>query len=294
MKVKLQRSVAIQKRKEMLQFGQKQKLEVIKTVDFGAYLGTEEEKVLLPAKQVPKGCRVGDEIEVFLYKDSEDRPIATTREPKMTLGEVALLKVKDITRIGAFLDWGLERDLFLPFKEQTKELHKGEEILAALYIDKSDRLAATMKIYPYLPTGGDFAKDQEVQGRVYEISRNFGAFVAIDDQYQGLIPAKQLFGEQKVHVGDWITARVSDVHEDGKVDLDLRQKAYLQMDEDAERILELLQQKGGKLPIGDKSSPAEIIELTGMSKNQFKRAIGHLYKEHQVMLEAKEVRLVKG
>jgi len=294
LKVKLQRSVAIQKRKEMLQFGQKQKLEVIKTVDFGAYLGTEEEKVLLPAKQVPKGCRVGDEIEVFLYKDSEDRPIATTREPKMTLGEVALLKVKDITRIGAFLDWGLERDLFLPFKEQTKELHKGEEILAALYIDKSDRLAATMKIYPYLPTGGDFAKDQEVQGRVYEISRNFGAFVAIDDQYQGLIPAKQLFGEQKVHVGDWITARVSDVHEDGKVDLDLRQKAYLQMDEDAERILELLQQKGGKLPIGDKSSPAEIIELTGMSKNQFKRAIGHLYKEHQVMLEAKEVRLVKG
>lgn len=290
----MQRSVAIQKRKEMLQFGQKQKLEVIKTVDFGAYLGTEEEKVLLPAKQVPEGCRVGDEIEVFLYKDSEDRPIATTREPKMTLGEVALLKVKDITRIGAFLDWGLERDLFLPFKEQTKELHKGEEILAALYIDKSDRLAATMKIYPYLPTGGDFAKDQEVQGRVYEISRNFGAFVAIDDQYQGLIPAKQLFGEQKVHVGDWITARVSIVHEDGKVDLDLRQKAYLQMDEDAERILELLQQKGGKLPIGDKSSPAEIIEITGMSKNQFKRAIGHLYKEHQVTLEAKEVRLVKG
>lgn len=290
----MQRSVAIQKRKEMLQFGQKQKLEVIKTVDFGAYLGTEEEKVLLPAKQVPEGCRVGDEIEVFLYKDSEDRPIATTREPKMTLGEVALLKVKDITRIGAFLDWGLERDLFLPFKEQTKELHKGEEILAALYIDKSDRLAATMKIYPYLPTGGDFAKDQEVQGRVYEISRNFGAFVAIEDQYQGLIPAKQLFGEQKVHVGDWITARVSDVHEDGKVDLDLRQKAYLQMDEDAERILELLQQKGGKLPIGDKSSPAEIIEITGMSKNQFKRAIGHLYKEHQVTLEAKEVRLVKG
>ncbi|MBR1849095.1 MAG: S1 RNA-binding domain-containing protein [Lachnospiraceae bacterium] len=278
----------------MLQFGQKQKLEVIKTVDFGAYLGTEEEKVLLPAKQVPEGCRVGDEIEVFLYKDSEDRPIATTREPKMTLGEVALLKVKDITRIGAFLDWGLERDLFLPFKEQTKELHKGEEILAALYIDKSDRLAATMKIYPYLPAGGDFAKDQEVQGRVYEISRNFGAFVAIDDQYQGLIPAKQLFGEQKVHVGDWITARVSIVHEDGKVDLDLRQKAYLQMDEDAERILELLQQKGGKLPIGDKSSPAEIIEITGMSKNQFKRAIGHLYKEHQVTLEAKEVRLVKG
>ena len=278
----------------MLQFGQKQKLEVIKTVDFGAYLGTEEAKVLLPAKQVPEGCRVGDEIEVFLYKDSEDRPIATTREPKMTLGKVALLKVKDITRIGAFLDWGLERDLFLPFKEQTKELHKGEEILAALYIDKSDRLAATMKIYPYLPTGGDFAKDQEVQGRVYEISRNFGAFVAIEDQYQGLIPAKQLFGEQKVHVGDWITARVSIVHEDGKVDLDLRQKAYLQMDEDAERILELLQQKGGKLPSGDKSSPAEIIEITGMSKNQFKRAIGHLYKEHQVTLEAKEVRLVKG
>ena len=149
---------------------------------------------------------------------------ATTREPKLQLGKVALLTVKDMTKIGAFLDWGLERDLLLPFREMTGEINPGDQVLAALYVDKSDRLAATMKIYHYLEKGGSFQKEQEVTGRVYEISDNFGAFVAIEDRYSALIPTKQLFGNPP-KVGDIIKARVTAIKGDGKIDLAVREKA---------------------------------------------------------------------
>lgn len=136
----------------MLRLGEKQSLKIVKKVDFGVYLAEAEgeEKVLLPKKEVPEGSQVGDELEIFLYKDSKDRLIATTREPKVMLGKFALLKVKEVSRIGAFLDWGLDKDLLLPFKEQTRKVREGEECLAALYIDKSSRLCATMNVYPYL------------------------------------------------------------------------------------------------------------------------------------------------
>ncbi len=274
-----------------LELGKKQTLPVYKTVDFGIYLGDENDRVLLPAAQVPENTKVGDELEVFLYKDSDDRLIATTREPKLQLGKVALLTVKDMTKIGAFLDWGLERDLLLPFREMTGEINPGDQVLAALYVDKSDRLAATMKIYHYLEKGGSFQKEQEVTGRVYEISDNFGAFVAIEDRYSALIPTKQLFGNPP-KVGDIITARVTAIKGDGKIDLAIREKAYLQMDSDAEKLLELLQKAGGALEIGDKSDPERIRSLTGMSKNEFKRAAGRLYKEKKVEIGCDAIKLV--
>ncbi len=274
-----------------LELGKKQTLPVYKTVDFGIYLGDEAERVLLPAAQVPDDIKVGDELEVFLYKDSDDRLIATTKEPKLELGKVALLTVKDMTKIGAFLDWGLERDLLLPFREMTGEINAGDSVLAALYVDKSGRLAATMKIYHYLEKGGSFTKEQEVTGRVYEISDNFGAFVAIDDRYSALIPTKQLFGNPP-KVGDIIKARVTAVKADGKIDLAIREKAYLQMDSDAEKLLELLKKAGGALEIGDKSDPERIREVTGMSKNEFKRAAGRLYKEKKVEIGSDGIRLV--
>ena len=273
------------------ELGKKQTLPVYKTVDFGIYLGDENDRVLLPAAQVPENTKVGDELEVFLYKDSDDRLIATTREPKLQLGKVALLTVKDMTKIGAFLDWGLERDLLLPFREMTGEINPGDQVLAALYVDKSDRLAATMKIYHYLEKGGSFQKEQEVTGRVYEISDNFGAFVAIEDRYSALIPTKQLFGNPP-KVGDIITARVTAIKGDGKIDLAIREKAYIQMDSDAEKLLELLQKAGGALEIGDKSDPERIRSLTGMSKNEFKRAAGRLYKEKKVEIGSDAIKLV--
>ncbi len=154
----------------MLELGKKQFLQVIKKVDFGVYLAENEnaeksEQVLLPAKQVPADTSVGDKIPVFLYKDSSDRPIATVNKPLITLGKTAVLKVKEVGRIGAFLDWGLEKDLLLPFREQTGKVKPGDEVLVALYLDKSQRLCATMKVYHYLVADSEYEKGDEVEGR---------------------------------------------------------------------------------------------------------------------------------
>ena len=276
-------------------FGKKQTLVMIKRVEFGIYLAETmkdaENKVLLPKKQVPADMEVGDPIDVFLYKDSNDRPIATVKEPKLTLGQTARLRVVSVGKVGAFLDWGLEKDLFLPYREQPTQVKAGDEVIAALYLDKSERLCATMKVYPYLQKESPYQKDDVVTGMVYEISHNFGAFVAVDDKYSALIPKKELYGE--LHVLQQISARVTGVKEDGKLDLGIRQKAHLQMSEDADKVLSLLREKKGFLPLHDKSSPEQIRETIGMSKNEFKRAIGHLYKEHLITLESDGIRLKK-
>lgn len=276
-------------------FGKKQTLVMIKRVEFGIYLAETmkdaENIVLLPKKQVPADMEVGDPIDVFLYKDSNDRPIATVKEPKLTLGQTARLRVVSVGKVGAFLDWGLEKDLFLPYREQTTQVKAGDEVIAALYLDKSERLCATMKVYPYLQKESPYQKDDVVTGMVYEISHNFGAFVAVDDKYSALIPKKELYGE--LHVLQQISARVTGVKEDGKLDLGIRQKAHLQMSEDADKVLSLLREKKGFLPLHDKSSPEQIRETIGMSKNEFKRAIGHLYKEHLITLESDGIRLKK-
>lgn len=272
----------------MLEIGKRQLLTIVKKVDFGVYLAKEqeadpEEKVLLPRKEVPENAQPGDEIEVFLYRDSKDRMIATVRQPKLSLGEVAVLRVKENGKIGAFLDWGLEKDLLLPFREQVRKVRPGEECLVALYLDKSKRLCATMKVYHYLRTDSPYEKDQKVTGTLYEISDNFGAFVAVDNCYSALIPKKEPLGNARV--GDTVEARVTEVLKDGKLSLSLREKAYIQMNEDARKLLKLLEEQGGELPVGDKSSPEKIKELTGMSKNEFKRAAGNLYKQRLVQVE---------
>ena len=276
----------------VIQLGEKQDLTVVKLADFGVYLSPEEEtqeKVLLPRKQTPEGTKEGDTLRVFVYRDSKDRMIATTNEVKLTLGEVALLRVAQLGKIGAFLDWGLEKELFLPFREQTRPVQEGEECLVALYIDKSNRLCATMKLYPYLRTDSRYQKDDRVIGRVYEISRNFGAFVAVDDQYSGLIPIKEMYG--KIEVGDSVAARVTAVKEDGKLDLSIREKAYIQMAKDAEKVLAMIRSYDGVLPFNDKASPETIKEKMQMSKNEFKRAVGHLLKENKILIGEKSIRL---
>ena len=272
----------------MLEIGKRQLLTIVKKVDFGVYLAKEqeadpEEKVLLPRKEVPENVQPGDEIEVFLYRDSKDRMIATVRQPKLSLGEVAVLRVKENGKIGAFLDWGLEKDLLLPFREQVRKVCPGEECLVALYLDKSKRLCATMKVYHYLRTDSPYEKDQKVTGTLYEISDNFGAFVAVDNCYSALIPKKEPLGNARV--GDTVEARVTEVLKDGKLSLSLREKAYIQMNEDAQKLLKFLEEQGGELPVGDKSSPEKIKELTGMIKNEFKRAAGNLYKQRLVQVE---------
>ena len=273
-----------------MQLGEKQLLKVVKKVEFGVYLGEEdsEERVLLPIKQVPENIQVGDGLEVFLYKDSKDRLIATTREPAVTLGQIAKLPVKEVTKIGAFLDWGLEKDLFLPFKQQTHRVHPGEECLVGLYTDKSGRLCATMNVYEYLRQDSPYAKDDHVTGTIYQISKNFGAFVAVDDQFSGLIPAREFFGQAQI--GDQVQARVTGVKGDGKLDLSLREKVGVQINEDAVAVMRVIEEFDGVLPFTDKASPEVIKREMAMSKNAFKRAVGHLLKEKKIEITEKSIR----
>ena len=276
----------------MIEIGKKQKLIVAKTVDFGVYLAEDknagqEDRVLLPAKQVPEGTREGDTLDVFIYKDSRDRLIATTREPLLQVGQTAVLKVLQVTKIGAFLDWGLEKDLLLPYHEQTSRVREGQECLVALYVDKSSRLCATMKVYHYLSTRTPYVTGDSVKGRVYEISDRFGVFVAVDDKSSALIPAREASG--KYRPGEVLALRVSEVKEDGKMNVTDRQKAYIQINEDAESVLSIIEEFAGVLPFDDKASPEVIKREFGLSKNAFKRAVGHLLKEGKIEIKDKRI-----
>lgn len=276
----------------MFNLGEKQTLVVTKKVDFGIYLAEEgtdgSERVLLPKKQVPKDIKIGDKLEVFLYKDSDDRLISTTTQPKLMLHQVGRLSVNDVGKIGAFMDWGLEKDVLLPFHEQTRRVRKGEEVLCALYIDKSSRLCVTMNVYEYLSTDSPYKKDDRVTGVVYEMSDNFGAFVAIDDKYSALIPKKELYGD--IQIGDIVGARVISVRDDGKLTLSIREKTLEQMDIDAKRILEEIDAYNGVLPFTDKASPDIIRDKISMSKNEFKRAVGRLLKEGKIEIFERGIR----
>lgn len=279
----------------MFQLGRKQELVVVKTVDFGVYLGEDQnagmdKRVLLPKKQVPENCSIGDKIEVFLYKDSRDRLIATVSIPKLMVGEVGFLKVSQVTKIGAFLDWGLEKDILLPYKEQTRKVREGEEVLAALYIDKSSRLAATMNVYEYLRKDSEYKKDDIVTGMIYQTSDNFGVFVAVDNIYSALIPKKEVVGE--LRIGDTVQARVTGVKPDGKLDLSVREKAYLQIEKDAVKILQIIDSFDGVLPFTDRANPEVIKRETQMSKNEFKRAIGNLLKNGKIEIKENCIRRI--
>ena len=276
----------------MIRLGEKQKLVIVKRVDFGVYLAPSkeeaEERVLLPGKQVPEDSAIGDAIEVFVYRDSKDRLIATTNTPKLEMGQVAELTVSQVSKFGAFLDWGLEKDLLLPYKQQLIRVQPGDNVLVALYIDKSGRLCATMNVYPNLRADSPYKKDEQVRGRVYTISEEFGAFVAVDNIYSALIPKKEMYG--KVRIGEDITARVTEVKADGRLSLSIRDKAYLQMEKDAAEVLSIIDSYDGVLPFNDKVSPEIIKRETGMSKNEFKRAVGNLLKTNRIELTERGIR----
>lgn len=275
----------------MIELGKRQELSIVKLLDFGAYLGTEEERVLLPKKEVPESAQIGDKLDVFIYRDSQDRLIATTRDPKAHLGVMSMLTVKEVTRIGAFLDWGLEKDLFLPYKEQLYSVHEGEEIPVVLYIDKSQRLAATMHVYNYLSADAPYHKDDNVRGTVIQINEEMGVFLAVENKYFGMIPKKEVV--RKYKIGDRVTGRVMEVRRDGKLTISARQKSYVQIGDDSDVILKILKAaEGHKLPYGDKTDAKTIRETFGMSKGEFKRAIGHLYKKQKIVISDEGIRLV--
>lgn len=274
----------------MIELGKVQTLKIMREKEFGVYLGTdpEESGVLLPRKQVPEGCTVGDELEVFIYKDSSDRLICTIKKPMIQLGELAVLEVAQKSRIGAFLNWGLEKDLFLPFKEQSYPVNKGDKCLVALYIDKSQRLCATMQVYDYLRADSSYQVEDTVTATVYRVNPEYGAFVAVDNRYYGLIPKSELY--ESLKPGDVVTAKIARVRSDGKLDLRLRERAYLQMEEDAQIILQVLEEFDGVLPFGEKASPEVIKREFHLSKSSFKRALGRLLKEGKIQINENSIR----
>lgn len=275
--------------------GKVEKLIIVKFTDHGAYLAKSQEgsseRVLLPKKEVPEKAKLHEKISVFLYKDSSDRLIATTAKPKLTVGNYAVLRVKEVTKIGAFLDWGLPKDLLLPYKEQEGRVRVGDEILVRLYVDKSERLCASMRgLYELLDRDSAYRMGDTVKGRIYEFSDNFGCFVAVDDHISARIPKHE--DTSAYHIGQVIEATVSGVKPDGKLDLTIRKEARLQMEDDAEAVYALIESYGGVLPFNDKASPEIILREAHMSKNAFKRAVGRLYKERRIEFTQKGIRLV--
>lgn len=279
----------------MLKLGEVQNLKVVKKVDFGVYLAEDEksaeEKVLLPKSQISSEIKIGDEVKAFIYKDSKDRLIATVNTPKLTLGQFGKLKVASVTKIGAFLEWGLEKDLFLPFHEQTYRVKPDDEVLVALYIDKSSRLCATMKVYHYLIKESPYQMEDKVEGTLYEISDNFGAFVAVDDKYSALIPKREF--TKDIPVGSHISARVVEVKDDGKLTLAIREKAYMQIASDSDLVMKAIESYDGVLPFNDKASPETIRREMNMSKNEFKRAVGNLLKMGRIEITETSIRKIQ-
>ncbi|HNZ83149.1 MAG TPA: S1-like domain-containing RNA-binding protein [Sedimentibacter sp.] len=278
----------------MIKLGEMQELEVAKKVDIGVYLKSEdnekpEDRVLLPAKQVPADAKIGDRIKVFIYKDSNDRVIATVKRPRIVMGEIAALKVVEMSRIGAFLNWGLEKDLFLPFKEQIGDIKLNGEYMVGLYIDKSNRLCATMNLFKVLRTDSPYKVNDLVKGTVFSLKRGLGAMVAVDGKYLGLIHEGELI--KPLHSGQTVEVRVSNIKEDGKLDLSLKDAPKLQIDKDGEKIIKTLIRNKGSLSLNDDSSPEEINRVLGMSKSSFKKAAGHLMKKKVIIMTKSGIKI---
>ena len=274
----------------MVAIGDYNDLEIIKQVDFGVYLDSDDGEILLPAKYLPAQYQLGDRIRVFVYRDSEDRIIATTLEPKARVGDFAALPVKDATNYGAFLDWGLEKDLFVPFSNQRDKMQPGRTYLVYLYLDEnSDRIVATAKYEKYLRQDTpQLSEGQEVDLLVAGFS-DLGIKVIINNQYLGMLYKNEVF--RPLSVGEKTRGYIRKIREDHKIDVSLQKAGYEEVSDAADLVLDKLKAAGGKLALSDKSSPEEIYAALGMSKKTFKKAIGSLYREGKITLSEASIQV---
>jgi uncharacterized protein len=277
----------------MINIGQYTTLEVIKELSFGMYLdGGQFGEILLPLRYIPKGLAPGDEVEVFLYTDSEDRIIATTEKPYATVDEIAWLKCKEVSPIGAFLDWGLMKDLFVPFREQEERMVAGKYYVVKVFLDEaSDRVIASSRIGRFInEENTDLVIAQEVNLLVYKVT-NLGFKVVINNKYSGLLFKNEVF--RPMQVGQKAKGYVKNIREDNKIDISLTKQGYAnQIPEVVSDLETVIKSMAGFLPLTDNSSPEEIYQMLHISKKAFKRAVGNLYKDKKITLEKDGIRLI--
>lgn len=278
----------------MAEIGKKNTLQVVKDLDFGVYLDAGAlGEVLLPRRYVPAGCAVGDAVEVFIYRDSGDALVATTEEPYVEVGRAAFLKVVAVTAVGAFLDWGLPKDLLVPFSEQRQKMEAGKSYVVFVYLDrKSRRIAASARLDRFLEAGSrDYEEGQQVDLLVYGRT-DLGYKAVVDDTCWGVLYDNEVF--QDLHTGQRVEGYIKKVRGDAKLDLTLHKPGYEQVDDLSEQILERLKAQGGFLPVSDKSPPEQIYALFEVSKKTYKKAVGALYKARLITLEPDGIRLVEA
>ncbi len=277
----------------MLPVGSYKRLIITRINATGAFMETEEGDLLLPGKFIPVGAEPGMELNVFIYCDSEDRLVATTQIPKAVVGDFALLRVKDIhSDIGAFLDWGLDKDLLLPFAEQPSPVKPGEQLLVRLYLDQSGRVAASGRLNKFLyPADDTLRVGDEVQLLAYAIT-GLGVKVVINDRYDGLLFRSEIFTTPAR--GQRLKGYVKKIRSDGKIDVTLRKGGGQEVVQDREVILQALRSREGFLPLTDRSAPKDIAEILSLSKKSFKKAVGGLYKEGVIKLSVEGITLSSG
>lgn len=275
---------------EKLSLGRFNRLTIVRRAEQGLYLSGGPEDILLPNRYVPDGAEIGDEIDVFVYLDAEERLIATTETPKAQVGDFAWLQVAWVNNFGAFLDWGLMKDLFVPFREQKMKMQKGKSYLVHLHIDpETYRIMASAKVERYLSTdfppyhGGD-----EVDILVWQ-KTDLGFKTIVENRFSGMLFDAEIF--RQLHSGDRLKAYVKQVRPDGKIDLSLQKKGQKAVHDFSDTLLEHLQNNGGFTPLGDKSPAEEIYALFGVSKKVFKKAVGDLYKQHLITIEPQGLRM---
>ena len=277
----------------MIELGKFNNLTVLRKVDFGIYLDADDlGEILLPGRYVPVDTGIGDVIEVFIYRDSEDRLIATTERPLAQVGEFALLEAVAVNKTGAFLAWGLTKDLLVPFSEQKHRMEKGKSYLVRIFVDKkSDRIVASSKIEKFLHLATDELTEGQKVDLVIANRTNLGYNAVIDNQFLGVLFNEEIF--QPIGEGRKITGFIKKIREDKKIDLCLQKPGYKKVPDLADRILEEIRNQGGQISISDKSDPEIIYNLFGVSKKTYKKVLGLLYKKRIIEISESGVKLVK-
>lgn len=276
----------------MVKVGEYNTLRVLREVDFGVYLDDEQEGILLPKRFVPEGTKVGDELSVFLYHDSESRLIATTQKPKGTVGEIVKLKAVSVTPQGAFLDWGLMKDIFVPKSKQQSGMREGADYLVKIYVDEqTGRVAATEKIEPFLSNESLSVKEMDVVDLTVYRRTDIGYVVIINSIHTGVLHFNEIY--QEIETGKKFKGFIKKIRPDNKIDVVVGKPGYNRVEDEAQKIMRLLSENSGYLPYHDKSDPDEIYSYFGMSKKAFKMTTGSLYKQRKIIFTKTGIKLLE-